>query len=240
YRDYLAEFLATLVFLVIGLGVNGQYKVSYHAEDAFFAAHFTWGLGIMCGVYVGHRISGSHLNPAVTLALALFREFPKRKILGYWLMQTLGAFVAAAIVFASHNSMLNHFDSGNHQASGEFGTGGIFYVTPKDGVSLGNHFFSEFIGTVMLLVVVCAVIDRRNNGDAGALVPIIFGFTVIALLMALGFSTGFALNPARDLGPRIFALIVYGGDAFSNSNYYFWVPIVAPILGALVGCFLYD
>ncbi|KAI9597985.1 aquaporin-like protein [Syncephalis fuscata] len=229
YRDYLAEFLATLVFLILGLGVNAQYTVGVSSPDSFFAGIFTWGLAVTCGVYVGGSVSGAHLNPAVTLGLYLFRGFPRRKVLGYMLTQIIAAFLAAAVVYACFQSEWNMYDGGVRQLGGDKGTAGIFYVRPKEGVTLGNHFLSELVGT---LVCCCP--------NAGPVMPIIFGFMVTAILLALGYTTGHAINPCRDFGPRLFAATIYGAGVFSYDNYYFWVPIVGPLIGGPLGCLLYD
>ncbi|RKP25504.1 aquaporin-like protein, partial [Syncephalis pseudoplumigaleata] len=239
YRDYLGEFMATLVFLILGLAVNAQYTLWSKATDSF-AACYGWGFAIVCGVYVGRRISSAHLNPAVTLSLYLFRGFPGRKVAGYCVAQLLGAFLATAVVYGCFRSGLDKFDGGIRQWQGEQATSNIFYVHPRPEVSFANHFLSEFVGSCILMIVICAVSDRHNNHDSDIVLPISLGFTVASVLLSLGYSTGLSINPARDIGPRLFGLCVYGSSAFSNNHYYFWVPTVAAFVGAPAGCLLYD
>ncbi|KAI8049665.1 aquaporin-like protein [Syncephalis plumigaleata] len=238
-REYLAEFLGTMVFLILGLAANAQYTLNVKATDSF-APCFIWGLAIICGVYIGRRVSGAHLNPAVTLALCLFRGFPVRKVFGYWLVQILAGSAAAMVVYGCFISSIHNFDGGVRQWEGDQATSNIFYVHPSPGVSFANHFLSEFMGTLILMVTICAVTDRRNNFDSDIVLPIVLGFTVTCLLVALGFTTGLSLNPARELGPRIFGLFVYGGSAFSNNHFFFWIPVFAPVVGALCGSLVYD
>lgn len=239
-REYLAEFFATYVFLLIALSVNAQYKL--HVPDAAsnFPPYIIWGLALTCGMFVGRSVSAVHLNPAITLAFSLFRNFPKRKVLGYWIAQGLAAFLAAATVYSVFHSSISHFDGGHRQVSGGNATGDIFYVVPQAGTSLGNRFSLELIGTMILVTVLCCVTDRYNNQDAGALLPVIVGFTLTTIFMSMGYEKGLSVNPARDLGPRLFALLYYGKGAFSNHSHYFWVPSVAPLVGACLACCFYD
>ncbi|KAI9597980.1 aquaporin-like protein [Syncephalis fuscata] len=233
YRDYLAEFFATYIFLFIGL-------TQCAGNVSNFPSYFTWGLALMCGIFVGRSVSSGHVNPAVTLGFALFRNFPKRKVLGYWLAQGLGAFLAAATVYGLFHSSIDRFDGGNRQVTGDQATGDIFYVVPQTGTSLGNRFSIEVIGTMLLMIVICCTTDRYNNRDIGALFPVTVGLILTAILMSLAYEKGLSLNPARDLGPRLFTLIFYGAGAFSNNGYYFWVVSIAPLIGACLACFCYD
>ncbi|KAI8055416.1 aquaporin-like protein, partial [Syncephalis plumigaleata] len=182
----------------------------------------------------------AHLNPAITLAFALFRDFPKRKVIGYWIVQGVGAFMAAAAVYSLFHSDIDRFDDGHRQVDGPQATGDIFYVTPLSNTSLGKQFILEFLGTLLLVVVICSISDQYNSRDIGALLPIVAGLTLTTLLTCLVYERGASFNPARDLGPRLFTLIFYGIGVFTNHNFYFWVPTVAPLLGAASGCIVYD
>lgn len=126
------------------------------------------------------------MNPAITLALFLFRGFPGRKVLGYCVAQIFGGFVGAVIVYGCFISSLNRFDGGIRQWEGEKATSAIFYVHPRPDVTFTNHFLSEFIGTLLLMAMVCAVTDRHNNYDSDMVIPIVFGFTATCILVALG------------------------------------------------------
>jgi glycerol uptake facilitator protein len=119
-------------------------------------------------------------------------------------------------------------------------TGGFFYTFPKAFVGTFGAFMDEFVGTALLVGLIFAIVDARNQPVQGNLNPLIIGFLVVAIGASFGLNTGYAINPARDFGPRLWIAIVSGGASFSADNYYFWIPIVAPLLGGVVGAFIYD
>jgi glycerol uptake facilitator protein len=201
---------------------------------------WAWGLGVTLGVYVAARISGAHLNPAVTIALAAFRGFPWRKVLPYSLAQTLGAFVAALLVRWNYSEVIGAIDP-NHTIA----TQGIFSTLPGNGalpVGTWGALRDQIIGTAILLFLILAIVDLRNSSPAANLAPFIIGLVVVAIGMAWGTDAGYAINPARDFGPRLMSWITGYGGAWSDQNgdLYFWVPIIGPIIGALIGAALYD
>jgi glycerol uptake facilitator protein len=236
-----AEFAGTMILILFGVGVVAQVvggKLGDHDSIAW-----AWGFGVTMGVYTAGRMSGAHINPAVTIAMAVFRGFPWRKVLPYVVAQFLGAFVAAAIVRWNYNNALTTFDPDLGLKSQ-----GVFSTLPGNGsTELGVHmwggFLDQIIGTAILLFVILAIVDMRNTSPAANLAPLIIGLLVVAIGMAWGTNAGYAINPARDFGPRLAsALTGYGGQAFKDQwgDLYFWVPIVAPIIGGLIGAFLYD
>ena len=232
-----AEFAGTMVLILIGIGVVAQVVgggIGNHDSIAW-----AWGLGVILGVYVAGRISGAHLNPAVTVALAVFGGFSWRKVLPYSLAQTLGAFAAALLVRWNYSEVLSKADPHHSLA-----TQGVFSTLPGNG-SLPVHewgaFRDQVIGTAILLFLVLAVTDLRNSSPLSNLAPVVVGLIVVAIGMAWGTDAGYAINPARDFGPRLAEFITGYGSAFRDQygNLYFWVPIVAPLLGGLVGAGLY-
>jgi glycerol uptake facilitator protein len=232
-----AEFAGTMILILIGVGVVAQVVAGGLGNHDSIA--WAWGLAVILGVYTAGRISGAHLNPAVTLALAVFGGFSWRKVIPYSLAQTLGAFVAALLVRWNYSEVLAKVDPHHTRA-----TQGIFSTLPGNG-SLPVHewgaFRDQVIGTAILLFLVLAVTDLRNSSPLSNLAPVVVGLIVVAIGMAWGTDAGYAINPARDFGPRLAEFFTGYGSAFRDQygNLYFWVPIIAPLLGGLIGAGLY-
>jgi glycerol uptake facilitator protein len=232
-----AEFAGTLIVILIGIGVVAQVVAGGLGNHNSIA--WAWGLAVTLGVYVAGRISGAHLNPAVTVALAAFGGFPWRKVLPYSTAQTLGAFVAALLARWNYTEVLGKLDPGH-----TIKTQGVFSTLPGNGtlpVHLWGGFRDQIIGTAILLFLILAVTDLRNDAPLANLAPIVVGLIVVAIGMAWGTDAGYAINPARDFGPRLASFVTGYGTAFRDQygDLYFWVPIVAPIIGGVVGAGLY-
>jgi glycerol uptake facilitator protein len=232
-----AEFAGTMILILFGVGVVAQVVAGGFGDHDSIA--WSWGLGVMLGVYTAGRISGAHLNPAVTIALAAFAGFSWRKVLPYSIAQFLGAFVAALIVRWNYTEALHKFDPGLTIKSQ-----GVFSTLPGNGV-LPVHtwgaFRDQIIGTAILLFLILAITDVAGTPPASNLAPFIIGLLIVGIGMAWGTDAGYAINPARDFGPRVAEFITGYGGAMRDQygNLYFWVPIVAPIIGGLVGAGLY-
>jgi glycerol uptake facilitator protein len=203
----------------------------------------------MLGVYVAGAISGAHLNPAVTLGLAVTGRHPWGKVLPYWLAQVLGAFVAALILYFVYQGALVNALHANGLTIGQIaqgptfggkGLGYIFYTGHRSFVGGFGAFGDEFIGTALLVGLILAIVDGRNQPVQANLNPLIIGFLIVAIGASFGANTGYAINPARDFGPRLWIGFVSGFASFSADNFYFWVPIVAPLAGGVVGGLIYD
>jgi glycerol uptake facilitator protein len=232
-----AEFAGTLILILFGVGVVAQVVAGGIGNHDSIA--WAWGLGVTLGVYVAGRISGAHLNPAVTVALAVFKGFSWRKVLPYSLAQLAGAFVAALIVRWNYSEVLAKLDPGH-----TIKTQGVFSTLPGNGaapVHTGGALRDQIIGTAILLFLILAVTDLRNSAPAANLAPFIVGLIVVAIGMAWGTDAGYAINPARDLGPRLASFFTGYGTAFRDQygGLYFWVPIVGPLIGAVLGAGLY-
>lgn len=233
-----AEFAGTLILILFGVGVVAQVVAAGLGGHDSIA--WAWGFGVALGIYVAGKISGAHLNPAVTIALAAFKGFEWRKVIPYIFAQFVGAFVAALLVRWNYTEVLSKFDPG-HTIKSQF----IFSTLPGNGtfpVSEWGAFRDQIIGTAILLFVIAAITDVRNNLLAGGIAPLAIGFLVVAIGMAWGTDAGYAINPARDFGPRLAQYLTGFSNAWRDQygNLYFWVPIVAPIIGGVVGVFLYD
>jgi aquaglyceroporin related protein, other eukaryote len=197
----------------------------------------------MLGVYTA-GISGAHLNPAVTLANCIFRKFPWRKFPGYMLAQTLGAMVASGIVYANYKSAIDVYEGGSHIRTvpgfSNTSTAGIFCTYPAAFMTKTGQFFSEFIASTILMFLIYALKDDGNLG-AGNLTPLALFFVIFGIGACFGWETGYAINLARDFGPRLMSYFLgYGHEVWSAGNYYFWVPMVAPFFGCTFGGWLYD
>ena len=240
-REAAAEFLGTFILIVFGVGVVAQTVLSRGANGSFLAINIGWGLAVMLGVYAAGGVSGAHLNPAVTVALAVTRAFPWAKAPAYIVAQMAGAFVASAVVYLTYREALDAFDGGVRQILGAQGTAGIFATYPQSFLSIGGGVVDQLVGTALLMATILAVTDQRNNATPAWLTPIIVGGIVVAIGVAFGFNAGYAINPARDLGPRLFTAVAgWGGGVFTAAGMWSWVPVIAPIIGGIVGAFAYD
>jgi glycerol uptake facilitator protein len=236
--ELLAEFFGTFILLAFGLGVVAQVVAGGIGDHDSIA--WAWGLGVTLGIYVAGRISGAHLNPAVTFTLALFKGFAWRKVLPYSLAQVAGAFCAALVVRWNYTEVIAKIDP-HHTLK----TQGIFSTLPGNGalpVHEWGAFRDQIIGTAILLFLVFAVTDLRNSAPAANLAPFVVGLIVVAIGFAFGTDAGYAINPARDFGPRLAEFLTGYSNAFKDQygNLYFWVPIVAPMIGGPLGGALYE
>ncbi|WP_243722927.1 MIP/aquaporin family protein [Actinomadura sp. 7K507] len=243
-REMAAEFAGTMILILFGCGVVAQVIAAGGLGDPqslgdHDSIAWAWGIGVTLGVYTSARISGGHINPAVTLAFAFFKGFPWRKVLPYAIAQTAGAFVGALIVRWNYSEVLQKFDPGLTEKSHI-----VFSTMPGNGtlpIGTWPAFRDQVIGTAILLFLVMALIDLRNAPPLSNLAPFIIGLIVVGIGMSYGALAGYAINPARDLGPRLVQWLTGYGDAWSDQfgNLYFWVPIAGPLLGGVIGAGLY-
>jgi MIP family channel proteins len=240
-REAAAEFLGTLVLIVFGSAVVAQWILSGSSHGSYLAVNLGWGLGVTMGIYVSAGVSGAHLNPAVTLALAVRRGFPWAKVPAYAAAQLLGAFAGASVTFATYRDAFDHFDGGLRQVSGAKATAGIFATYPQEFLSnIPGGLVDQVVGTALLVGLIFALSDRKNAApSAGG--PAAVGALVVLIGMTFGYNSGYAINPARDLGPRVFtALAGWGSEVFRAGHGWWWVPIVGPCIGAVLGGLVYD
>jgi glycerol uptake facilitator protein len=267
WGECLAEFFGTFVLIVFGDGVvamavaalpgSGRTSgptVIFDAAGDWLLITFGWGFAVAMAVYVAGGVSGAHINPAVTVALATRRKFPWRSVGPYIVSQVAGAFVAAALLFLIYFPAIDAFNlaARTPRSSGSaLATYSIFATFPAKYYhgSVGLPLIDEIVGTMFLLILVAALTDTRNSSPTGNMVPLAIGWAVFAIGTSLGANTGYAINPARDFGPRLFAYIAgwgrvalpgtYSAPGFHFSNY-FWIPIVGPLIGGIIGILLYD
>jgi len=241
FGEPFAEFLGTFVLVSFGVGSIAQALLSKGINGNWITIALGFGLGLALGIAVSGNVSGAHLNPAVTITLAVYRKFPWIKVPVYILAQTFGAFIAAAVVYVNYVSAIDNFAGNLRSVTGQNATAGIFATYPQPFMSNVGAFFSEALGTFFLLLIILALTDERNAPTSRIVTPITIGLTLTAIAISFGYETGFSLNGARDFGPRLFTFLVgYGVEVFSANGFYFWIPIVAPIVGGLVAGFVYD
>ena len=249
--DLGAEFLGTFVLITFGDGVvamavaalnqSGRGTKVFDASGDWLLITFGWAMAVVFGVYVAGGITGAHINPAVTFAFAVRGDFPWRRVPGFWLAQVVGAFLAASLVLLLYHDAISSFEAANHLPHSA--TFGIFATAPAPYFhgNLIGPLITEAAGTAFLLMFVCALIDRRNLAPKANMTPLLVGLAVLAIGNSLGANSGYAINPARDFGPRLLAFIAgYGDAALPGPNWYFFVPIVAPLIGGVIGVYVYD
>jgi glycerol uptake facilitator protein len=228
-QAYLSEFIGTMILILLGDGVVAAVLLrnSKAEHSGWIVITFGWGMAVAIAVYVA-LISGAHINPAVTVGLASVGAFPWTQVPGYIIAQLLGAFVGAVLVWITYYDHWKETDDPVLKL-------GVFSTIPQIRNTVPN-FITEVIGTAMLLFGVLAIV---TNAD-GALVPLSVGFLVLAIGLSLGGPTGYAINPARDLGPRIaHAVLPIPGKGDSDFSYG-WIPVVAPLVGGIIGAVLWS
>jgi MIP family channel proteins len=240
-REFLAEFLGTFVLVLFGDASIAQAILSLGSKGDFFAINWGWGLAVILGVLVSGGVSGGHINPAVTVAVATLGKFPWWKVPHYLAGQYLGAFAGATVVFFVYWDAIVWYehDRGAYRSTPD--TAGIFSTYPSPHLTTAGGAGDQFLGTAMLMLCVCAITDRKNMQVSKQMVPLFIGFTVLAIGICFGYNCGYAINPARDLAPRLFtALAGWGTPVFTYPTFYWWViPIVATHVGAIVGAWIY-
>jgi len=227
---YLAEFVGTAILLYFGNSVNAATSLehSYAKNSGWVITALGWGLSVTFGVYAVGQISGGHINPAVTLSLAMAGEFEWAMVPGYLLAQVLGGITGATLTWLQY---LPHWGKTKDQGTklGVFCTSGA--IDQK-----GANLVSEMMGTMILIL---GLMFIGSNDFADGLNPMAVGGLIVLIGMAQGGSTGYAINPARDFGPR-FAHFILPIKGKGDSNWgYSWIPIVGPIVGGGTGAALY-
>lgn len=241
--ECIAEFLGAGLLIFFGVGCVSALVLA-GASFSQWDLSIVWGFGVSIAIYCTAGVSGAHLNPAVTIALAAFHGFDKSKILPYILAQVAGAFCAAALVYFLYSNLFTEYEVAHNFARSSkeaLATAGIFSTYSHPSVSFGGALAVEFVITAVLMFVILALGDEKNGGSRGALTPLLIGILIAVIGGSLGPLTGFAMNPARDFGPKLFAYLAGWDYALSGAKDipYFIVPILGPIAGACFGGWLY-
>lgn len=261
---FIAELIGTYILIFFGCGAV-HASVAFGAQSGLWQVAIVWGIAIMLAIYAIGSISGAHINPAITVAMAIWRGFPRRQVLPYIAAQVAGAFLAAATLFFLFGAQLSELERVKGVTRGQAGSEitamcyGEYYPNPgalgagaepysesehaKMRSRLPHHvaFFAEVLGTMILAIVVFALTDLRNRSlPPQGLEAVFIGLTVACLISVIAPLTQACFNPARDFGPRLFATVAgWGTIALPGHDGHGWswltVYIVAPITGAILG-----
>ncbi|XP_007458968.1 PREDICTED: aquaporin-9 [Lipotes vexillifer] len=239
-KEMLSEFLGTFIMIVLGCGCVAQAVLSRERHGGIITINIGFSLAIVMAIYVAGGVSGGHINPAVTFAMCLFGRMKWFKFPFYVGAQLLGAFVGAATLFGIYYDAFLSFAGGKLLVVGENATAHIFATYPAPYLSLVNALADQVVATMFLLIVIFAIFDSRNLGVPKGLQPIVIGFLIVVISSSLGMNSGCAMNPARDLSPRLFtALAGWGFEVFTAGNNFWWIPVVGPFAGAIAGGLIY-
>jgi glycerol uptake facilitator protein len=241
FGELVHEFVGTAILILLGDGVVANVvfgtRLGAALGDQWIVIVWGWGMAVAIAVYVAGGLTGAHINPAVTLTAVVRRDMPFGKALGWMLAQVAGAFFGAFLVWVMYWGAFN--------AEGYMN---VFYTAPANAnYGIINSVLSEVIGTAMLLLGIYGIVDSKNLAPKANMVPLMIGLLVFSIGLSLGTPTGYAINPARDFGPRLFGSLLPGGaaDAWGSpagwgTVPYFWVPIVGPFIGGVLGGYIYD
>jgi glycerol uptake facilitator protein len=246
--ELIGEVFGTFILILLGDGVVANVGLAPRLNAGAYnwnTITIGWAFAVVVAVYVSAGVSGAHINPAVTLALAVKRGFPWGKVLPYMVAQVFGAFLGAAGVYLVYRDGLVAAGMPNVWCTGPgsafeaacWGNGAVAAVSIP--YSLMTCIIAEIVGTAVLLWGVLASGDARNTGLMHNLGPFLVGGTVLAVGLSLGGPSGYAINPARDFGPRLFGALV-GTTGLFDGIYWLAAPIIATLIGGIIGVFTYD
>ncbi|MGJ8524794.1 Glycerol uptake facilitator protein [Halomonadaceae bacterium LMG 33818] len=247
-KHFLGELIseAIAVFIIIAFGDSvAAMLILYDPSpylNSYWGVAMCWGLGVTMAIYATGSVTGTHANPAVTLALALFRHFSWKKVVPYWVAQVIGGAIGALVVYLLFQPVIDHFNEVHNLTRDAGGAAGVFFTSPGLSITPMHAFMDEIILTALLVSGIFAITEHFNevapSANMGALM---IGLLVALIGASMGYLEGWAINPARDLGPRIFAFLGgWGSAAFPGVDNYWWVPIAGPLLGGVVGSAVYQ
>ncbi len=247
-KELIGEVFGTFILILLGDGVVANVGLAPRLAGTAYnwnTITIGWAFAVIIAVYVSAGVSGAHLNPAVTLGLAAKRGFPWGKVLPYVVAQMIGAFLGALAVFLIYQDGLRAAGMPNVWSTGPgsvFGQAwwGAASADAAGGYSLLTAVIAEIFGTMVLMWGILASGDSRNTGLMHNLGPFLVGGAVLAVGLSLGGPSGYSINPARDLGPRILGAIVGTQNLFDPQFYWLIAPVIAPLIGGVLGVFVYD
>ena len=241
-QEFMAEFFGTMVLILFGCGCVAMVVLfgstpsvpGEVVKGGYTNICLGWGLAVTFGIYIAGTVSGAHLNPAVTLAMCATKRMPWTKAPHYILGQFLGAFAAAALVFAVYYPKWIMVDPALDH------TAGIFCTFPAV-AGFWPGFFDQVVGTALLLGLILAVVDKLNALPGSNMAPFIIGLIVVAIGISFGGMNGYAINPARDLAPRLFSVLAgFKNNGLTDGVSVWLPPVIGPIVGGILGAFAYD
>uniref|UniRef100_A0A3B4H1D7 Aquaporin-9-like n=1 Tax=Pundamilia nyererei TaxID=303518 RepID=A0A3B4H1D7_9CICH len=233
FKEFLAEFLGTFVLVLFGCGSVAQTVLSRNTLGEPLTVHIGFSVGLMMAAYVAGGVSGGHVNPAVSLAMVILGKLKIWKFPFYVIAQFLGAFAGAAAVFGLYYG----------EASFAYVYKVITSVITQPNSSINQRLavpLSKVVGTGMLVLCILAIIDGGNIGAPKGIEPLAIGLIIMAIGVSMGLNCGYPLNPARDLGPRLFTAVAgWGMEVFSTADNWWWIPVAGPMVGGVVAAVIY-
>ncbi|AXY23565.1 MULTISPECIES: MIP/aquaporin family protein [Komagataeibacter] len=242
-RQFLGELISECIAVIIIVMVGDSVAAMYTLYDpspykfSYWGVCIVWGLGVTIAIYITGSVSGTHANPAVSIALALYRDFPWRKVPAYCAAQVLGGFIGAALVYALYQPVIDHYNQIQGVARADGGAAGVFFTHAGDFITPLHAFMDETILTGLLLFGIFAITCEYNTvapqANSSAL---IIGLLVASIGACSGYLEAWAINPARDFGPRLFCYLMgWGSSALPAPGSFWWVPIAGPVCGGVLG-----
>ena len=235
----ISETLAMFIIIAFGDSVAAMYTLYVPSpyQQAYWGVCIAWGLAVTLAIYTTASVSGCHGNPAVTLALAVYRKFSWGKVIPYCVAQVVGAFLGAALVYQLFSPVIDQFNVTNHLSRLDGGAAGVFFTHPGLAITPMHAFGDEIVLTAFLIFGIFAITEQYNEvapgANGGALM---IGFLVALIGASMGYLEAWAINPARDFGPRLFCYLTgWGSSALPSPQSYWWIPIIGPLIGAVVG-----
>ncbi|NXS14179.1 AQP10 protein, partial [Neodrepanis coruscans] len=214
-RECLAELISTFVLILITLSGTAQKVTSFETKGDTLTAYLAGAVAVMVGIYIAGGISGAHMNPAFTIAVCLTNQFPWWKLPIFMVVETVASFLSAGTVYILYYDAIWNYSNGTLTVSGPRETASIFATYPADYVSIANGFLDQVIGTGTLIVGVMGIMDNRNKGVPKGLEPVVVAMLVLSIEVSMGSNCGCPLNPARDIGPRLFTYLAgWGPEVF--------------------------
>ena len=239
FGEYLAEALAVFIIIAFGDSVAAMYTLYNPSPylNSYWGVCIAWGLAVSMAIYATGSISGTHANPAVTLALALYRKFSWHKVIPYCVAQVVGGVLGAALVYVLYVPVIDHFNQAAQLTRAGGGAAGVFFTHPGLMITPMHAFSDEIILTAFLIFGIFAITEQYNEMAPQAnSSAFMIGLLVALIGASMGYLEAWAINPARDLGPRIFCYLAgWGPAAFPSPQNYWWIPIAGPLLGGCVG-----
>lgn len=240
----IAEFFGTALLIFFGTGCVAALKVA-GASFGLWEISVIWGIGVSMAIYLTAGVSGAHLSPAVSIALSVFAGFERRKLPFYILAQVAGAFCGAALVYTLYSSLFFDYEQAHAMVRGSqesLELASVFSTYPHAALSTAQAFLVEMVITAILMAVIMALTDDNNGLPRGPMAPLLIGLLIAVIGSSMGPLTGFAMNPARDLGPKLMTFMAGWGEVALTGGRdipYFLIPVFAPITGACLGAALY-
>lgn len=258
--DLWGEFLCTFIIIAFGDGAVAMLWALWgsgrsaagplQSSGDWLLITWGWALAVTFAAYCTGGISGAHGNPALTLSFAIRKKFPWNRVVPFWVAQVAGAFVGAALVYLVYHAAINNWDTAHHIVKGtaaSVGTYSTFATFPAAYFhTVWGPLIDQIVGTFFLCFFIFAVTDDFNtNKVLMGMGPFIVGMIIMAIGVSFGANAGYAINPARDFGPRLFAWVAGWGKVampgdYGNINTYFWIPIVGPIIGGVLAALIYE